>query len=47
MSRKKKIDDRDFISDLTILVDKYNLDMNIYPDEVVIDLEPMEGEDDS
>lgn len=45
MGRKKKMEDRNFIDDLTILVDKYNLDMTVYPDEVIINLETLEVED--
>jgi hypothetical protein len=47
MSRKKKMEDRDFLSDLLVLTDKYDLEMTIYPDEVIISLEQREEEDDS
>ena len=47
MGRKKKMEERDFISDLHILVEKYDLEMAIYPDEVIINLEQLELEGDS
>ena len=47
MKVTKKIDERSLVMDLHILMDKYGLEMTIYPDEIIIALEQEDEEDDS